>query len=73
MVSTYLGYTNATKDTATTLKNVASQPDVKRAQQYFDANIGSVKTVDEFLKNYKLFSYAMTALNRTGFTGDRLV
>jgi hypothetical protein len=61
MVSTYLGYTNATKDMATTLNRVASQADVKRAQTYYDANIGSVKTVDDFLNNYQLFSYAMNA------------
>ncbi len=61
MISTYLGYTNATKDMATTLNRVASQSDVKRAQTYYDANIGSVKNVDDFLDNYQLYNYAMTA------------
>src|ERR1700743_3879054 len=61
MVSTYLGYTNATKDMTTTLNRVASQSDIKRQQAYYDANIGSVKTVDDFMNNYQLYSYAMTA------------
>ncbi|TCR91334.1 DUF1217 domain-containing protein [Rhizobium sp. BK376] len=61
MVSTYLGYTNATKDMTTTLNRVASQSDIKRQQAYYDANIGSVKTVDDFLNNYQIYSYAMTA------------
>jgi hypothetical protein len=68
MVSTYLGYANATKDMATTLKNVASQADTKSAQQYYDANIGSVKTVDDLLGNYRLFSYAMTAYGLSDMT-----
>jgi hypothetical protein len=61
MISTYLGYTNATTDMTTTLNRVASQAVTKRDQEYYDANIGKVKNVDDFVNNYQLFSYATKA------------
>jgi hypothetical protein len=33
-----------------------------QATKYFNANIGSIKTVDDFLKNGRIYSYAMTAM-----------
>jgi len=61
MISTYLGYVSATKDMASTLARIAKQATVKSDQQYYDAHIGKVKNVDEFLSDYKLYSYAMKA------------
>lgn len=61
MISTYLGYASATKDLASTLARVAKQASVKSDQQYYDAHIGKVKNVDEFLSDHKLYSYAVKA------------
>ncbi len=61
MISTYLGYVTATRDMASTLARVASQAAVKGDQQYYDTHIGKAKSVDEFLGDYKLYSYAMKA------------
>src|ERR1700712_1993340 len=61
MISTYLGYTIASRDMTTTLGNIAKQAATKRDAAYYDANIGSVKTVDDLLGNYRLYSYAMKA------------
>ncbi|MFK0161263.1 DUF1217 domain-containing protein [Rhizobium sp. NPDC090279] len=61
MISTYLGYVSATKDMASTLARIAKQATVKSDQQYYDTHIGKVKNVDEFLSDYKLYSYAMKA------------
>jgi hypothetical protein len=61
MISTYLGYTIASRDMTTTLGNIAKQAATKRDADYYDANIGSVKTVDDLLGNYRLYSYAMKA------------
>ncbi len=61
MISTYLGYVSATKDMASTLARIAKQATVKSDQQYYDAHIGKIKNVDEFLSDYKLYSYAMKA------------
>ncbi|KAA1179861.1 DUF1217 domain-containing protein [Rhizobium tropici] len=61
MISTYLGYVTATKDMASTLAGVARQATVKSDQQYYDAHIGKIKNVDEFVSDHKLYSYAMKA------------
>ena len=39
----------------------AADPTVKRETAYYLANIGKVKTVGDFVNNYRLFSYAMKA------------
>jgi len=61
MISTYLGYVTATRDMTSTLTRVASQASVKRDQDYYDQNIGKVTNVDDFMGDYKLYSYAMKA------------
>lgn len=61
MISTYHGYVSATKDLASTLARIAKQNAVKTDQQYYDTHIGKIKTVDEFLSDHKLYSYAMKA------------
>lgn len=61
MVSTYLSYDLVNRDMFKTLQRVASQDMIARDAQYYADNIGKVTTVDEFLDDYRLFSYAMTA------------
>jgi hypothetical protein len=46
----------------------ASSPSVAQATKYYQANIGNVKTIADFVNNYRLFSYAMTAFG----LGDRI-
>ncbi|MDB5522758.1 MAG: hypothetical protein JWM58_521 [Rhizobium sp.] len=61
MVSTYLSYNIISRDMKAQLDRVAKQPEVSREDQYYQDNIGKVKTVDEFVGNYRLFAYAMKA------------
>lgn len=61
MVSTYLSYDLVNRDMFKTLQRVASQDMVARDAQYYAENIGKVTSVDEFLDDYRLYSYAMTA------------
>lgn len=61
MISTYLTYTSYASDMSKSLVRVAAQPDVSSATAYYNANIGKVKSVDDFMKNNRLFSYAMKA------------
>lgn len=65
-MSIYLGSTFATfnyysKNSDTALKQEAAQPAVARDTAYYEANIGSVTSVDDFVNNYRLLNYAMTA------------
>ncbi|MBS0239798.1 MAG: DUF1217 domain-containing protein [Proteobacteria bacterium] len=61
MISTYLLYRTYAADLPKTLARISAQSDVSNAAKYYQANIGSVKTVDDFLNNSRLFTYAMTA------------
>lgn len=61
MISTYLLYRTYAADLPKTLSRISAQSDVSNAAKYYQANIGKVKTVDEFLNNSRLFTYAMTA------------
>ena len=56
--STYLSIQN---NLARYQKMVASEPAVKTATQYYAANIGKVKSISDFVNNYRLLSYALTA------------
>src|SRR4051812_45767286 len=68
MTSTYLSYTLDTKNMTSTLARVASQSSTKREADYYKANIGKVKTVDDLMNNYQLYSYAMKAYGLEDFT-----
>jgi Protein of unknown function (DUF1217) len=43
------------------LKTAAAKPEVARETEYYLANIGKVKSVDDFIGNTRLFNYAMKA------------
>jgi dimeric dUTPase (all-alpha-NTP-PPase superfamily) len=61
MVSTYLTYNLVNRDMKGQLERIGKTPEVSRDEQYYKDNIGTVKTADEFVKNYRLFSFAMKA------------
>lgn len=61
MTSTFLLYTSYASDLTKSLQRVASMSTVKRDTQYYEDNIGKVKSVDDFLNNTRLFSFAMKA------------
>ena len=68
MLSTIADYTRLTKDMGKSLTQVAAQPDVSRDTDYFLSHIGNVKTIDDFLKDYRLYSYAMKAFGLSDMT-----
>ena len=61
MVSTYLSYNSVVRNFKQSMTRVAQQPDVARDAAYYKENIGKVKTVDDLLKDYRLYQYAMKA------------
>jgi hypothetical protein len=61
MLSTYLSYQLYTRDMPKTLDRIAADPVVKRDAEYYRANIHKVSTIDEFMDDYRLYSYAMKA------------
>lgn len=61
MISASIAYNIVSGNMQKSLDRVASQTTVKRDAEYYDENINKVKDVDDFLGNYRLYSYAMTA------------
>ncbi|MCO5731090.1 DUF1217 domain-containing protein [Rhizobium sp. SSA_523] len=68
MVSTYLSFDLVNRDLSASLKRVSKESLVARDSQYYKENIGKVKTVDEFLGDYRLYSYAMKAFGLEDMT-----
>jgi hypothetical protein len=59
--TTTASYLQIENNLARTQSMVEASPDVKSATAYYQANIGKVTSIDDFVNNYQLFSYAMTA------------
>ncbi|KQV68196.1 DUF1217 domain-containing protein [Rhizobium sp. Root1220] len=61
MISASMAYNILTGNMKQSLDRVASQAIVKRDAEYYKENINKIKDVDDFVGNYRIFSYAMTA------------
>ncbi|ACA20760.1 protein of unknown function DUF1217 [Methylobacterium sp. 4-46] len=61
MTSTFTSYQLLTRDITKTLTRKANEKTVRRDTDYFTANIGKVKSVDDFMKDDRLYAYAMRA------------
>ncbi|GGF74302.1 flagellar basal body rod protein FlgF [Azorhizobium oxalatiphilum] len=59
--STFATYNYYVKNSATALTMQANDPQTKRDITYYEANIGKLKTADDFVNNYTIFNTAMTA------------
>ena len=61
MLPAYTTYALYNRNMESSLKRVANDPIISRDAKYYADNIGKVKSLDAFLKDYKLYSYAMKA------------
>ena len=61
MLSTLASYRVMSTDMTSALQRVSEQPLPAREIEYFKENIQSIKSVDEFIANDRLFSFAMQA------------
>jgi hypothetical protein len=61
MVSTNASYQLIAKNMTRSLAQIAKKPDVSRDTTYYLEHIRDVKTIDQFVGDYRLFSYAMKA------------
>lgn len=68
MISTIADYTRITSNMGKSMTQVATEPDVSRDTDYFLSHIGKVKTIDDFLGDYRLYSYAMKAYGLSDMT-----
>jgi hypothetical protein len=68
VLDTYTSYQLIMKDLPKALDRVEKQPVVDRDTQYYLENITKVKSVDDFVNDYRLFSYAMKAFGLEDMT-----
>jgi hypothetical protein len=61
MLSTYTSYNLLTRDMLTSLDRTANETVNARDTAYYKETIGKVTSVDEFLDDYRLYTYAMKA------------
>lgn len=61
MINTYTDYRLIARDMGKAIDRLEKQPTIERDTAYYLENIGKVKTVEEFVKNDRLFRYAMKA------------
>lgn len=61
MVNTFTSYSLISRDLPKALARVAKEPVVDNDTKYYLANIGKVKTVEDFVGNDRLYRYAMKA------------
>ena len=68
MVSTIASYQMISSNLVRSLQQTARQPDVSRDTVYYLAHIGDVKSIDDFIGDSRLFSYAMKAYGLSDMT-----
>jgi hypothetical protein len=61
VLTTLASYQAITRNMTRSLASAAAAPAVANESKYYLAHIGKVKTADEFIGNYRLFSFAMKA------------
>jgi hypothetical protein len=61
MISTSTRYQIINKDLARTKALIEKEPATKREIEYYQANIKNIKTIDDFVKNDRIFKFAMKA------------
>ena len=61
MLTTSTAYRLTTRDLPRALEQVREQPSVSLETKYYLDHIGQVKSIDDLLKNTRLFTYAMKA------------
>lgn len=61
MLSTFVSYKLIARDIPKAIDRIERQPTVDRETKYYLENIGKVSSIDEFVKDDRLFKYAMKA------------
>lgn len=61
MTTTTAAYLSVTQNLARYQAMTAAEPAVKSATAYYEANIGKVNSIEDFVGNYRLLSYALDA------------
>ncbi|MBP1842125.1 hypothetical protein J2046_000369 [Rhizobium petrolearium] len=61
MITTYTSYTMISRDLPKSLARIAEKPDVARETEYYLSRIASIKTIDDFMADTRVYNYALKA------------
>lgn len=61
MITTYASYALISRNLPNSLARIAEKPDVARETEYYLANVGKIKSVDEFMADDRIYNYALKA------------
>jgi hypothetical protein len=67
-MSTFSSYLSIANNLSRYQSMTAADPTVAQASKYYQANIGKITTVDQFVNNNRIFTYAMTAFGLSDMT-----
>jgi hypothetical protein len=67
-MSTFTDYMTIANNLSRYQTMTAADPSVAQATKYFQANIGKITTIDQFVNNTRIFNYAMTAFGLSDMT-----
>jgi hypothetical protein len=67
-MSTFTDYLTIANNLSRYQTMTAADPTVAQASKYFQDNIAQIKTVDQFVNNKRIFTYAMTAFGLSDMT-----
>jgi hypothetical protein len=71
MLNSTVYFNLITKDYSRSLANAATDPTVARENTYYLNNIGKVTSIDQFLNNSQLYTYAMKAYGLGGMLNEK--
>ena len=60
-MDTFTSYNVLTRTMTATLARTAKDPSVQRETAYYESKIGSIKTIDDFVKDTRILTYALKA------------
>lgn len=61
VITTYTSYAMIARDLPKSLERVAEQPNVARESEYYLSKIGSIKSVDDFMADERIYNFALKA------------
>jgi len=61
VITTYTSYTMISRDLPKSLARIAEKPDVARETEYYLSRIASIKTIDDFMADTRVYNYALKA------------
>lgn len=68
MFTAPIAYKLISADLSASLERTAQQPQVKRESENYLAKIGGIKSIDDFMSNDRIYSFAMTAFGLDDMT-----